>query len=171
MPFAFATFMVMRMNDLVEQLMFLLKEKNMKLATAESCTGGMLAATITHKAGASHVFERGFVTYSNDSKMEMLGVPKQMIDMNGAVSAQVAEAMARGALKNSHAHLGVSITGIAGPEGGTPQKPVGTVFMGYALKNGSAGSVHNEFTGSRQEIQAHSVHEALKHLIFILQSA
>ncbi len=159
------------MQDLVEQLAFLLQEKKMTLATAESCTGGLLAATITHKAGASKFFDRGFVTYSNDSKIEMLGVPKQMIDMNGAVSAQVAEAMARGALKNSPASLAVSITGIAGPDGGTEKKPVGTVYLGYALKNGSVGSVVSTFTGSRQEIQSHTVMAALKHLIYILQAA
>src|SRR5690606_21949365 len=108
--------------------------KNLMLVTAESCTGGLLANTITHKPGVSKIFERGFVTYSNESKMEMLGVPREILDNYGAVSAECAQLMAEGALKNSRATLSVAITGIAGPDGGSPEKPVGLVYFGYALK-------------------------------------
>ncbi len=157
------------MQDLVEHLIALLLEKKMTLASAESCTGGLLAATITHKPGASKIFDRGFITYSNESKTDMLGVPEQMIAMQGAVSAPVAEAMARGAIKHSRAGLAVSITGIAGPDGGTPEKPVGLVYFGYALKGGSAGSMENRFTGERKSIQTQAVVTALKSLTSILQ--
>lgn len=143
--------------------------RHMMLTCAESCTGGLLAATITHKAGASKFFDRGFITYSNESKIDMLGVPKTMIDMNGAVSGPVAEAMARGALRKSQAHLAIAVTGIAGPDGGSEKKPVGTVYFGYALKGGSAGSVRYEFKGNREEIRVHSTQTAMKDLIEILQ--
>ena len=116
------------MQDLVKSLATLLLDKNMKLVTAESCTGGLLAATITHKAGATQIFDRGFITYSNASKCEELGVTEETISLHGAVSAQTAEAMASGALKNSKANIAVSITGVAGPDGGSDKKPVGMVW-------------------------------------------
>lgn len=158
------------MHDLIDDLTNLLISKKMSITTAESCTGGLLAAALTHKEGSSRIFDRGFVTYSNESKTDMLGVPKQMIDLNGAVSAQVAESMARGALKNSKASLAVSITGIAGPDGGTEAKPVGLVYFGYALKGGSAGSLEHHFEGSRREIQSAATTMAIKHLISVLRS-
>lgn len=157
------------MQTLVGQLTQLLKEKNMKLATAESCTGGLLATTITHRAGASEVFDRGYVTYSNQSKTDLLGVSEDMLKNHGAVSAEVAQTMAEGALNNSNAGLAVSITGIAGPDGGTDEKPVGTVFFGYALKGGSAGSLHHKFEGDREKIQTTATITALKHLIRVLK--
>lgn len=157
------------MQDLVEKLSNLLKDKDMTLTTAESCTGGLLSATITHKPGASDIFERGFITYSNEAKQEMLDVPLDLLDVHGAVSAEVAEAMAKGALENSHADLSVSITGVAGPDGGTDTKPVGLVFFGYALKGGSAGSVQYEFEGTREQIQTAATITALKHLITVLE--
>ena len=157
------------MQDLVEHLIVLLLEKNMMLATAESCTGGLLAATLTHKPGASKVFDRGFITYSNESKTAMLGVPKKMIDKKGAVSPEVAEAMARGVIKQSNADLAVSITGIAGPDGGTPEKPVGLVYFGYALRGGSVGSIKNNFKGERMDIQSQAALTALKSLISVLE--
>ncbi len=157
------------MQDLVKTLTNLLKEKNMKLVTAESCTGGLLAATITHRPGASEVFERGFVTYSNESKHEILNISQVLLDSYGAVSAEVAQSMAQGALKNSKADLAVSITGIAGPDGGTENKPVGTVFFGYALKGGSAGSLEHHFEGDREKIQSTASVTALKHLIRVLK--
>lgn len=156
------------LQDLVEQLGQALLVKNMMLTCAESCTGGLLAATITHKSGASKFFERGFITYSNQSKTELLGVPAELIESKGAVSADVAEAMALGALQNSHAHLSVSITGVAGPDGGTPDKPVGLVHFGYALRGGSSGSLSHNFSGSRVEVQTQAVVTALKHLISVL---
>jgi nicotinamide-nucleotide amidase len=156
------------LQDLVDQLTDLLRKKSMMLVTAESCTGGLLAATITHKPGTSSVFERGFITYSNDSKNELLDVPYEIIETRGAVSTETAEAMALGALKNSRAHLAVSITGIAGPNGGTEEKPVGLVYFGYALKGGSSGTMEYRFTGTRQEIQTQAAMTAIKHLISVL---
>ena len=157
------------MQDLVEKLAELLKGKAMMLATAESCTGGLLAATLTHKAGASAFFDRGFITYSNQAKMEMLDIPEVPLSSFGAVSAEIAEAMAKGALEKSNAGLAVSTTGVAGPDGGTAKKPVGLVYFGYALKGGSAGSVEYNFKGSRPQIQGAAVTTAIKHLITVLE--
>ena len=159
------------MQHLVEQLSNLLRGRNMKLVTAESCTGGLLAATITHRAGASDVFERGFVTYSNEAKIDELGVSEEIIASHGAVSAETATAMAEGALKNSRANLAVSITGIAGPGGGSDEKPVGLVYFGYALKGGSAGHIKKIFEdeNQREKIQVQACITALKNLISILE--
>ncbi|MCF8495376.1 MAG: CinA family protein [Alphaproteobacteria bacterium] len=156
------------MQDLVDTLTAALLAKKMKLVTAESCTGGLLATIITHKPGASKIFERGFVTYSNESKTDLLGIETAMLDKYGAVSGPGAEFMARGALDNSRADLAASITGIAGPDGATPDKPVGLVFFGYAFKGGSAGSTEHRFTGSRTDIQAQAATSALKHLLSVL---
>ena len=158
------------MRDLVTELTDLLLAKKMMLVTAESCTGGLLAATITHKSGASKVFESGFITYSNESKIELLNVPVEIIEEHGAVSAETAKAMAEGALKKTKAHLSVSITGIAGPEGGTETKPVGLVYFGYALKGGSVGSMREQFSGSRTEIQTMAATTAMHHLIKVLKN-
>ncbi len=106
------------------------------IATAESCTGGMIAAALTDVAGSSAVFERGFVTYSNQAKVEMLGVAIDTLRDNGAVSLQTAAEMAQGAVRHSKADIGVSVTGIAGPGGGTPEKPVGLVYLAFAGKDG-----------------------------------
>ncbi len=108
------------------------QEKGLKVATAESCTGGLVAALLTEIAGSSSVVERGFVTYSNEAKTEAIGVPADLIAAHGAVSEPVARAMAEGALARSHAHVAVGITGIAGPGGGTATKPVGLVHFGLA---------------------------------------
>lgn len=158
------------MQDLVEHLAELLIKKHLMLATAESCTGGLLAAAITHRPGSSQVFERGFITYSNESKTEILDVPADLIARHGAVSGEVAEAMARGALKKSNAHITVSITGIAGPEGGTPEKPVGLVYFGYALKGGSVGSIQEKYEGTREQIRAAAASTALRSLISVLEN-
>jgi nicotinamide-nucleotide amidase len=112
-----------------------LREKGWKIATAESCTGGLVAAAITDVAGSSDVFDRGFVTYSNAAKIEMLGVPAELIAKHGAVSAEVAQAMADGALNHSNADLAIAITGIAGPSGGTAEKPVGLVYLAEATRS------------------------------------
>jgi len=156
------------MQDLVSQLAAKLKEKNIMIVTAESCTGGLLSTALTHPAGASAYFDRGFITYSNEAKQEQLNVSKKIIIDYGAVSAPTAEMMAKGALENSNAGISISVTGIAGPDGGTPEKPVGTVIFGYALKGGSSGSIEHLFQGSRQQIQTQSVITALKSLIKIL---
>lgn len=111
------------------------RERRVKIAAAESCTGGLLSALFTEFSGSSDVFERGFVTYSNRAKEEMLGIPSDMIADYGAVSEAVARLMAEGALEQSRANLAVAITGIAGPGGGTPMKPVGTVHIACAREN------------------------------------
>jgi nicotinamide-nucleotide amidase len=113
-----------------------------KLATAESCTGGLIAAILTEVAGSSDVFERGFVTYSNEAKTEQLGVPAELIERHGAVSEEVVQAMALGALDHSRADLAVAVTGVAGPGGGTTTKPVGLVHIATARRNGPV--VHKE---------------------------
>jgi nicotinamide-nucleotide amidase len=155
-------------QDLIDRLFEKLKNKNMKLVTAESCTGGFLAALITRKAGASDIFDRGYITYSNQAKIDSLGVPEEIIEARGAVSEETAEAMAKGALENSEANLAVSITGIAGPSGGSDEKPVGLVYFGYALKGGSSGSIKHNFTGNRATIQAKAAETAIEHLLKIL---
>lgn len=157
------------MQDLVEHLSALLAQKKMILVTAESCTGGLLAAAMTHRAGSSRIFERGFVTYSNESKTELLNVPSQILTDYGAVSAETAQAMALGALKNSQANLALSITGIAGPDGGSDDKPIGLVFFGWAFKNQPAASLAVRFDGDRTQIRSAAVSFAIKHLIEILE--
>lgn len=157
------------MQDLVEKLSIQLAEREWKIALAESCTGGLLAAAITHRPGSSAIFERGYVTYSNAAKSECLDVPEEMIKKNGAVSAEVAEAMATGALAKTPADMAVSITGVAGPDGGSEAKPVGLVYFGYALKNGSSGSVEYKFDGTREQIRAQAATTALKHMLTVLE--
>jgi nicotinamide-nucleotide amidase len=120
----------------------LCREKGLMLATAESCTGGLIAAFLTEVPGSSDVFERGFVTYSNAAKSELLGVPANLIDQYGAVSEEVARAMASGALSHSRADLAVAVTGVAGPGGGTAEKPVGLVHLAAARRDGRI--VHRE---------------------------
>ena len=124
--------------DLVETASKMLgdmRDRGLTLATAESCTGGLIAACLTEVPGSSDVFERGFVTYSNRAKTELLGVPEEMIDTHGAVSPEVAGAMAEGALAHSPADLAVAVTGIAGPGGGSPDKPVGLVIIAAARRD------------------------------------
>jgi nicotinamide-nucleotide amidase len=135
---------------------------HLKLATAESCTGGMVAAALTDIAGSSDVVERGFVTYSNAAKMEMLGVPAQMILAHGAVSPEVAEAMALGALAHAPVDLAVSITGTAGPGGATPTKPVGLVFFGIARRHGACRTERHVFAGDRAAIRRAACRRALE---------
>jgi nicotinamide-nucleotide amidase len=145
------------------------RERGDLIATAESCTGGLLAATFTAIPGASDVLERGFVTYSNTSKSEMLGVPAWLIDRHGAVSEDVARAMAGGALTHSRATLAVAITGIAGPAGGTPDKPVGLVHLAAARRD--APVAHKKLLlgdVGRAEIRRESVREALALLTSLL---
>jgi nicotinamide-nucleotide amidase len=152
------------MNHLIETARLLVKdyqERGLKMATAESCTGGLVAMAITEIAGSSAVFERGFVTYSNEAKIECLGVPKELIETHGAVSGEVARAMAEGALKNSHADVAVSITGIAGPTGGSEKKPVGTVWFGIARRGDEAMCEHWRFDGDRAGIRHAAAAQAL----------
>jgi nicotinamide-nucleotide amidase len=148
----------------VAGLLDLYRQKGLKIATAESCTGGLVAASLTAIAGSSDVVERGWVTYSNQAKSESLGVAPDLIAEKGAVSAEVAEAMARGALRRSQADVAVSITGIAGPGGGSVEKPVGLVFIGLARKDGWSQVERCIFPGNRDEVRAQSVTRALAHL-------
>lgn len=157
------------MDDIVEKLAKLLRQKRMMLVTAESCTGGLIAATITQKPGISDVFERGYVTYSNQAKIDCLGVSPVTLEKFGAVSPQAAEEMAIGALKNSRAQLAVSVTGIAGPDGGSAEKPVGLVYFGYALSGGSSGSIEHQFEGDRTAIQSRAARTALHHILSIIE--
>ncbi len=141
------------MQEYAEELLKICRDRGVKIATAESCTGGMVAAALTDISGSSDVFERGFVTYSNEAKVEMLGIPAELIEQYGAVSEQVACAMADGAVANSHTDLVVAITGIAGPAGGSNEKPVGLVYI--AIKYGKNPIICEKhiFTGNRDEIR------------------
>ncbi len=141
-----------------------LLDKALLLATAESCTGGGVAEAITGVAGSSGWFDCGFVTYSNTAKSALLGVPAELIALHGAVSEEVAAAMAQGALANSAAHVSVSTTGIAGPGGAVPGKPVGTVCFGWS-KGGATRTDTQLFSGDRAAVRAQSVAYALAGLL------
>lgn len=156
------------MSDSVEQLSQLLLAKNKMLVSAESCTGGLIASVMTQKSGSSKVFERGYVTYSNVAKQECLDVQAETLDAFGAVSSQVAGEMAVGALKNSQAQIAVSITGIAGPDGGTEDKPVGLVYLGFAQEGSEPEIIERHFDGDREEIQFQAAEVAFQTLIGIL---
>ena len=147
-----------------------LLERRMRVATAESCTGGLASGAITAIAGSSDWFERGFVTYSNEAKCEMLGVPRALIDAHGAVSEPVARAMVDGALAHSRADCALSITGVAGPAGGTPAKPVGTVCFGWRVGDAAATSRTLLLPGDRADIRAASVEVALRELVALVQA-
>jgi len=137
------------------------------LATAESCTGGMIAAACTDLSGSSQWFERGFVTYSNEAKAEMLGVTPGLIEQHGAVSEPVARAMADGALAHSRAQVSLAVTGVAGPTGGTEAKPVGTVWFAWCV----GGETHSEmqhFAGDRAAVRTATLRYALKRLLSLL---
>ncbi len=139
------------------------KAKGVMVVTAESCTGGLVSAAITEIAGSSSVLERGFVTYSNAAKAELLGVPVAVIANHGAVSAETAAAMAQGALLNGHGAIAVSITGIAGPDGGSDDKPVGTVWFGLAVKGKEIYTTHCLFRGNgRVAVREAATREALR---------
>jgi len=134
-----------------------LRRRLWMVATAESCTGGLIAAALTAIAGSSDVVDSGFVTYSNAAKTRLLGVPAALIDIHGAVSGEVASAMASGALAHSAAHIAVSVTGIAGPGGGSAEKPVGLVWFGCALRGGPVQTKRHIFSGDRGAIRAAAV--------------
>ncbi|MGH7808049.1 MAG: nicotinamide-nucleotide amidohydrolase family protein, partial [Thermodesulfobacteriota bacterium] len=131
----------------------LLSQKKIRLALAESCTGGLVAHRITNVPGSSSYFERGVVSYSNESKTEMLGVPKELIGSLGSVSGPVVEAMAEGVRRLANTDLSVAISGIAGPDGGTPEKPVGTVFIGISHRFKGPACRRFQFKGTREEIK------------------
>ena len=149
------------------QISLRLLARRHQLATAESCTGGMIAAACTDLSGSSQWFERGFVTYSNEAKAEMLGVPPGLIEQHGAVSEPVARAMADGVLAHSRAQVSLAVTGVAGPTGGTEAKPVGTVWFAWCV----GGETHSEmqhFAGDRAAVRTATLRYALKRLLSLL---
>ncbi|MBI2750123.1 MAG: CinA family protein [Burkholderiales bacterium] len=148
----------------------LLLSHGLKLATAESCTGGLIAAACTDLSGSSAWLERGFVTYSNEAKTEMLGVDAALIARDGAVSESVVRAMVQGALTHSLAQVAVAVTGVAGPTGGSADKPVGMVWFGWATPAGVVSEVQH-FAGDRAQVRAATVQHALKRLVELLQAA
>lgn len=159
-------------NELsAEELPGLLADRMLKkgwlLATAESCTGGMISAACTDLAGSSAWFERGFVTYSNEAKIELLGVDAALIAAHGAVSEAVVRAMAQGAITHSRARVAVAVTGVAGPSGGSRAKPVGTVWFGFMV-DGRLSSEMLRFDGDRAAVRAATVSHALQRLVELL---
>lgn len=157
-------------NEMAERAGRFLMDRKMFLVTAESCTGGGLAEIITRIPGCSHWFERGFITYSDASKQELLGVHPDMLVRHGAVSEEAALAMAEGALSNSHAQISVAITGIAGPDGGSAEKPVGTVYIAWAGKGISPRAVHTVFQGVRLQVRHQSCLLAIQGLLDLLEA-
>lgn len=147
--------------SLVEQLATLLPARGQTLATAESCTGGMIAAACTDRAGSSAWFERGFVTYSNAAKQEALGVDGALVEAHGAVSEPVVSAMLAGTLEHSPAHWAIAVSGVAGPGGGNEHKPVGTVYIGWMARGEAADVVRYHFEGDRAQVRHQSVIAAL----------
>ncbi|WP_066270903.1 CinA family protein [Hydrogenophaga palleronii] len=154
----------MSTSALVEQLARELKARGLMMATAESCTGGLIAGACTEVSGSSEWFERGFVSYSNAAKHELLGVPEALIEQHGAVSEPVARAMAAGAVAHAHAQCSVAVTGVAGPTGGSAEKPVGTVWFGWATPAG-VFSEHRRFDGDRSAVRQATVQHALAGLL------
>ncbi|WP_298934429.1 CinA family protein [uncultured Ramlibacter sp.] len=154
-------------HDLCGQLADLLLKKGWMLATAESCTGGLIAAACTNVPGSSRWFERGFVSYSNEAKTELLDVDAALIAEHGAVSEVVARAMAFGAVRRSRARVSVAVTGIAGPDGGSDDKPVGTVWFGFMV-DGLLSSELQRFDGNRAAVRGATVRHALRRLLELL---
>lgn len=148
--------------DVAERVLGACRERGWRLATAESCTGGLLAAALTAIADSSEVVERGFVTYSNAAKSELLGVAPELLAAHGAVSAETAAAMAAGALARAPVDLAVSITGVAGPGGGSHGKPVGLVHLGLAVRRGAAATERHVFSGDRTEVRRAALVRALE---------
>ncbi len=148
------------LTDLAEKLI----ARKWKIVVAESCTGGGVAKAMTILPCISIWFERGFVTYSNESKIEMLNVTRQTLDDHGAVSIETATEMVEGALQNSHAHVGLAVTGIAGPDGGTDEKPVGTVCFAWGARNTPTLNAISNFDGERNEVREQSILMAIQGL-------
>jgi len=157
-------------NALAERIAAALLKKRAMLATAESCTGGWAAQALTAIAGSSRWFERGFVTYSNAAKEEMLGVRPQTLARHGAVSEETAREMALGALAHSRADVALAITGVAGPSGGSAEKPVGTVCFAWAAKGALARSETRRFAGDREAVRRQSVERALHGVLELLDA-
>jgi len=147
--------------SLEEQVVEYLARDGLTITTAESCTGGMIASRLVNVAGISAHFKSGFVTYANEAKTKLLGVPQELLAQKGAVSPEVAEAMARGAAKAACADVAIASTGIAGPDGGTPEKPVGLVYLGCYYK-GEVQVRREQFSGERQQVRAVATECALR---------
>lgn len=156
---------------MLEELANLLVEKNAMVATAESCTGGLVAKRMTDLAGSSAWFDRGFVTYSNQAKHDMLGVPLALIEEQGAVSEAVVKAMTEGALKNSQASFAIAISGIAGPTGGSHEKPVGTVCFSFQEKNQSPQVFTELFAGDRAQVRKAAADFAIQQLLKLINNS
>jgi nicotinamide-nucleotide amidase len=152
---------------LAEEVGAALKARKLMLVTAESCTGGWVAEAVTMVAGSSDWFERGFVTYTYISKREMLGVRESTLEKHGAVAEEVVREMAQGALARSHAQVAVAVSGIAGPSGGTPEKPVGTVCFAWAAKDTAPRAETRRFGGDREAVRKQSVQHALEGVLAI----
>jgi nicotinamide-nucleotide amidase len=157
--------MVQELEELSSLLGQALSARSWTLATAESCTGGLLAGAVTAIPGSSVWFERGFVTYSNESKVELLGVSPATLARYGAVSEETAREMADGAIAHSHADVAIAITGIAGPDGGSAAKPVGTVWLAWRQRHGNGGTQTHCFSGNRETVRHCAVTIALECLI------
>ena len=160
---------VLSINTLAETLVTLAREKKITFGTAESCTGGMISAAVTGVSGASAVFYGGVVSYDNSVKRRLLGVKEETLSTVGAVSPETAKEMSMGATKALSVDFAVSVTGIAGPGGGTPTKPVGLVYISTASKNGVIAVKENRFDGNRGEIRLQSVEAALTMLIHAIE--
>jgi nicotinamide-nucleotide amidase len=150
---------------LADELGALLKRRKLTMATAESCTGGWIAKLVTDVPGSSAWFERGYVTYSNAAKVDQLGVREETLRNEGAVSHAVVAEMAEGALTGSHADLAVAVSGVAGPDGGTPDKPVGMVWLAWSRRGGETEAECHQFTGDRRTVRLQAVRTALQGLI------
>ena len=157
--------------NLAKEVLAEAKSRNKRIVTAESCTGGLLTGCLTATAGSSQVVDCGFITYSNESKTQLLGVPSDAIKDLGAVSDVVASAMAEGALAQANANIAVSITGIAGPDGGTKEKPVGLVYMALAQTDQDAQVKRYVFAGTRTDIRRAAVGAALELVLTCLKDA
>jgi nicotinamide-nucleotide amidase len=155
----------MDLDALAQKIGTALKDRHLTMTAAESCTGGWIAETVTSIAGSSQWFERGFVVYSNIAKQEMLGVSPALLLQYGAVSEPVAKAMAEGALVHSRAQVAVAVTGIAGPDGGSAEKPVGTVWMAWAGLQKTTVAARYQFDGDRANVRRESVCKALTELL------
>ena len=157
-----------KLYQLAERVGHALKAKGMMMATAESCTGGWIAQAVTAVPGSSAWFERGFVTYTYVSKREMLGVKPETLEAHGAVSEQTVHEMTAGALARSHAQVAVSVSGTAGPAGGTPQKPVGTVCFGWGASGGTVQTAVMHFDGDREAVRRQAVAFALERVLAVV---
>jgi nicotinamide-nucleotide amidase len=158
----------MDLKTLAQEIGQTLTQRELSLTTAESCTGGWTAQVVTAVPGSSPWFERGFITYSNLAKQELLGVPAATLTEHGAVSEATARAMAEGALQHSRAQVALAITGVAGPDGGSPEKPVGTVWLAWAGAGRSTLAELHRFAGDREQVRRQAVEAALRGLLRFL---